>query len=452
MPWAGGSFSLSQDFLADAAAGPPDSFITAAKMDNVLEDIGDGLEACFNRNGDNAAAANLSMGSFRLTTLGAATVATDAVRARQVAENSLQFGGTTGGSSNAYTVTNAFFVAAATGTRLLLRANHTNSGAATLNINGGGAVAIRDLDDVALASGIIESGKFFEVIYDQTTSRWHLGTPLSLSAIGSALQAWSANLDVWATKAESDYYTVAEADAEIAEVAADVEALEATVGALQPFPVGVVFDYTGATEPTGWLFLSGKTIGSASSGGTARANADTANLFAHLWNSFANAELPIQDSSGVASTRGANAAADFAANKRMPLPDAQGRVIAGKDNMSGTSANRLTDQAGGVNGDVLGDTGGNEKHELTEAELAEHDHDDTFGVSIANGTLVVRATLGIFTGSVTEAGTDMLRAAGMATATISGSITGAVSNAGSGDPHNNVQPTLVLNKIIFYAG
>lgn len=194
MPWSGGSFSLSQDFIADAAAGPPDSFITAAKMDNVLEDIADGLESCFNRNGDNAAAAHLSMGGFKLQNLGAAATTTDAVRARQIAENSIQYGGTTGGSSNAYTVTNSFLSSAATGTRLLLKANHTNSGAATLNLNGGGAVAIRDIDDAALASGVIVSDKFFEVVYDETTVHWHLAKFLSSNDIGSSVQGYDAQL------------------------------------------------------------------------------------------------------------------------------------------------------------------------------------------------------------------------------------------------------------------
>ena len=62
------------------------------------------------------------------------------------------------------------------------------------------------------------------------------------------------------------------------------------------------------------------TIGSASSGGTTRANADTQPLFELLWNGAGNALLPIQDAAGGATTRGLSAAADFAANKRMPLP------------------------------------------------------------------------------------------------------------------------------------
>ena len=34
------------------------------------------------------------------------------------------------------------------------------------------------------------------------------------------------------------------------------------------------------------------------------------------------------------------------------LPDLRGRVVAGKDDMGGVSANNLTDQSGGLNGDI----------------------------------------------------------------------------------------------------
>jgi hypothetical protein len=56
------------------------------------------------------------------------------------------------------------------------------------------------------------------------------------------------------------------------------------------------------------------------------------------------------------------------------LPDLRGRVVAGEDDMGGSSANRLTNQSGGVDGDTLGAVGGAETHQLTAAELALHSH------------------------------------------------------------------------------
>jgi len=84
------------------------------------------------------------------------------------------------------------------------------------------------------------------------------------------------------------------------------------------FPPGWIAPMARLTAPAGWLLIDGKTIGNAVSGATSRANADTAALFAELWN-FPAASVPIYDNAGAASTRGASAAADFAAGKRLSL-------------------------------------------------------------------------------------------------------------------------------------
>lgn len=191
---------------------------------------------------------------------------------------------------------------------------------------------------------------------------------------------------------------------------------------LSIFPTGVVAAYAGATAPSGFLMVSNLTIGSTSSGATARANADTEALFTLLWNSVTNTWLPIQNSAGTPVTRGATPAADFAANKRLPLLDARGRVIAGLDNMGGTSANRITL----FDGDVIGITGGSESHVLTEAELPAHTHDVTAVPSI--------------TAAGAATGTDV------AIPDAAAAITS--TSVGSGDAHNNLQPTLVLPYII----
>jgi len=103
--------------------------------------------------------------------------------------------------------------------------------------------------------------------------------------------------------------------------------------------VGIVEPYIGSTAPGGALICNGGTIGSASSGGTSRANADTATLFALIW-ALNDTDYPITDSAGGASTRGANAAADFAANKRLPLPELRAQFIRGWDNSRGVDTSR----------------------------------------------------------------------------------------------------------------
>lgn len=103
---------------------------------------------------------------------------------------------------------------------------------------------------------------------------------------------------------------------------AAIIALAAQQAQLAANPTGIVDHIFGSTAPTGWVRRLGGTIGNAASGATERANADTLALFTKIWNESANAgDYVIQESTGAASVRGASAAADFAANKRMPLPN-----------------------------------------------------------------------------------------------------------------------------------
>lgn len=108
---------------------------------------------------------------------------------------------------------------------------------------------------------------------------------------------------------------------------------------------GEIFLYMGASPPTGALKMNGATIGSALSGST-NALADYAALFAKVWALDAT-EFPILDSAGGASTRGASATADFAANKRLTLKDMRGEFGRGVDDSRGVDAARVlgSDQA-----------------------------------------------------------------------------------------------------------
>lgn len=81
-----------------------------------------------------------------------------------------EISGSTTGSANAYVFTPSPAIAAyAAGMTFRLKANFTNSGAATLNVSGLGAVAIKKLNGAtALLSGDIASGQEFIVIHDGT--------------------------------------------------------------------------------------------------------------------------------------------------------------------------------------------------------------------------------------------------------------------------------------------
>jgi hypothetical protein len=92
---------------------------------------------------------------------------------------------------------------------------------------------------------------------------------------------------------------------------------------------------------TGWVRSNGRTIGSGSSAATERANADTQDLFEYLWNNFSNTLC------AVSGGRGANATADFNANKTIALLDMRGQGAFGLDDMGNVAASIIS---GGTTG------------------------------------------------------------------------------------------------------
>lgn len=84
------------------------------------------------------------------------------------------------GSSNAYVAATPALAALAAGNIVRFKANHTNTGAATLNLNGLGATAIKKNDGAtALSAGDIISGQVVTVVYDGTNFQMvsPVGTP-----------------------------------------------------------------------------------------------------------------------------------------------------------------------------------------------------------------------------------------------------------------------------------
>lgn len=172
-------------------------------------------------------------------------------------------------------------------------------------------------------------------------------------------------------------------------------------------PTGLQMLYPGLLAPSGWILAKGGTIGSATSGATVRANSDTEKLFALYWDSMADAQRP------VSTGRGANAAADFAANKTIGIPDMKGKMAVG---------------TGGTAMTTHGDNGGEEKHVLLEAEMP-----SSLTVTIPTNT----SSVGV--GSTAIKSNDTAA---------NSSVSVTLTSVGSGTAHENMSPWESSNWII----
>jgi len=111
---------------------------------------------------------------------------------------------------------------------------------------------------------------------------------------------------------------------------------------------------------TGFVRCNGRTIGSATSGASERANADAQALFLYLYGVDTNLT--------VSTGRGASAAADWSANKTIALPDWRGRSIAGLSDMGNSDNGILANTVTTLGPTVLGGSGGLERNNITVAQ------------------------------------------------------------------------------------
>lgn len=342
--------------------------ISSTHYNNVIADMSTALSNAVTRDGQSAWTANLPAGGFKLTGLAAGTARTDSARLGD-AQDGLMNWVAAGGAVDVITATyTPAITALVDGQICFLRALGANATttptfspnaltARTITRQGGTALQVGDIP-AALAEFILR--------YNLANTRWELLNPaVALTAVAATS----------ATTAVNGFST------------GDVKLTIKTVA------------------DTGWVLMNDTTIGNAASGATGRANADTVSLFTLLYNNTVNGDC------AVSGGRGANAAADYAANKTIALPKALGRALANY----GTGA--------GLTARTMAQAFGEENHALSIAELAAHTHTTDIGIPGA----------GAFAGGA-AAGTG-------AGAFLTGST-------GSGTAHNTMQPTLFLNTMI----
>lgn len=180
-------------------------------------------------------------------------------------------------------------------------------------------------------------------------------------------------------------------------------------------PVGVVVPYAGTSAPSGYLLCYGQSL----------VRTDYADLFAAIGTTYGAAD-----------------------GTHFNLPDLRGYVVAGKDNMGGTSANRLTDADDGLNGDTLGDTGGGETQTLVTANLPAYTPSGT--LSGGSGNLAYSTNNANWSAGANATITAVGSGGSNADVTIdSNQSFNGVAQGGTSTAFGIVQPTIILNYIIF---
>jgi microcystin-dependent protein len=197
-------------------------------------------------------------------------------------------------------------------------------------------------------------------------------------------------------------------------------------------PVGAVVDFAGVTPPDTWLLCFGQAV---------EVSAYPEFVAACYVGNALNATAGF----GYRTTSQTDPSANRSTSGQfIVLPDLRGRVSAGVDNMGGTAADRITTAGSGVNGNLIGSSAGQQAISLTIEQMPSHDHGGSTGNGNGSYTImnVLRNLFGNFSFSASGQ-------AGFVNEVIPfNTHNHPISSQGGGQPHLNMQPTIIMNKII----
>lgn len=140
------------------------------------------------------------------------------------------------------------------------------------------------------------------------------------------------------------------------------------------------------------------------------------------------------------------------------IPDCRGRVIAGKDDMGGSAASRITTATIAAGGATLGAAGGAETLTLTAAQIPSITSSGTNSITVypgGNSGISIPYTDGTWFNAGAQIGTSWQVSARSGGSTIlpvtsfsNNNSISVTSNNTSGSAHGNVQPTIICNKLL----
>jgi hypothetical protein len=163
------SYNGSGTFQINTAGQPvvTGTVISSTAFNALTSDLATGLSTALTKDGQTTVTANIPLSNFKITGLGAATAAADAVRFSQLQGSADKLLTVTGTDTYVATASPAL-TAYAAGNLFSLVVPNTNTGASTINIDGLGAKAITRTGTTALVAGDMIATEVVIVVYDGT--------------------------------------------------------------------------------------------------------------------------------------------------------------------------------------------------------------------------------------------------------------------------------------------